>query len=177
MTPFSWILLRKICVCEVGIVCKISEVANQEVLGSIPSLVEGWNSGGFLLTLVYSRDRRSIAGLKKNLYTSRKLMGTDLPSFTHLAWSSRIFDSFKHHARISENRRFSRIFWLQFPHSSKILHSILNYWLFGLYFPSKKFFYNTSLTESSTNSRTMSRQIVQITKHNLLLGMNIVYFQ
>ena len=41
--------------------------------------------------------------------------------------SSRIFDCFTHHARISENRRFSCIFWLLFPHSSKILHNILNY--------------------------------------------------
>ena len=33
------------------------------------------------------------------------------------------------------------------------------------------------LTESSTNSRTMSRQIVLNTKHNLLLGLNIEYFR
>ena len=38
-------------------------------------------------------------------------------------------------------------------------------------------FCSTSLTESSTNSQAMSRQIVQNTKHNLLLGLNIVYFR
>ena len=38
-------------------------------------------------------------------------------------------------------------------------------------------FCSTSLTESSTNSQEMSRQIVRNTKHNLLLGSNIVYFR
>ena len=50
---------------------------------------------------------------------------------------SHIFGSFTRLRRNSENRRFSHIFWLQFPHSSKILHNILNPRLFGLYIPSK----------------------------------------
>ena len=65
---------------------------------------------------------------ESHLYVST----ADLPSFTHLAWSSCIFDSFTH-----QNQWFSCIFWLQLLHSSQILYNILNYWLFGLYFPFK----------------------------------------
>ena len=72
-----------------------------------------------------------------------------------------------HSPRISENQRFSRIFWFQFPHSSKILHNILDHWLFGLYYSSKyccASLFSRTLTEHSTSrpDKVMSNSDFQV---------------
>ena len=75
-----------------------------------------------------------------------------------------------HSRRISENQQFSCIFGLQFLHSKFCTISSKLLLTFWFVFSFQVMFCSTNLTEGSTNSQTMSCQIVRNTKHNLLFN-------